>query len=284
MVYLLKFCMFFLVSALCFAQEPLTESEPCTELFGAPEFFAAYASGEAAFIDLDIEALESAYVKSKGMMFCLQGETQGMMAASFHRLTAMRAFVGGDRARVLQEFNRARLLHPGYDIPNHVAPSGHPLKVLYEEAKTMGEGELQRGVPPADGWLVVDGVRKGARPVDADVFIQVYTTDGHRQETVFVEAGGTMPVWGVEGPFTKARLKKGAASATLVSAVATSVFLGLSWKNRRIFDGPMTGDICSDNDEQCLDRYRDQTNALFWSSAGAGALTFGFGGLTVYAW
>jgi hypothetical protein len=276
--------MFFWASALCFAQESSADSEPCTDLFGPAEFFAVYSSGEAAFIDLDVEALETSYLKSKGMMFCLQGEIQGMVAASFHRLTAMRAFVAGDRDRVLQEFNRARLLHPGYNIPNHVAPLGHPLKLLYEEAETMGEGELEHGVPPADGWLVVDGVRKGARPVDADVFIQVYNLDGVRQETVFLAAGDTMPVWGVESQIDKARIKKAGVSGAAVSALAAGVFWGLSRKNRRIFDGEMSADVCSQNEAQCLDQYRDQTNMFVWSSVGAGVLTFGFGGLTVYAW
>ena len=148
----------------------------------------------------------------------------------------------------------------------------------------MGEGELQRGVPPEGGWLVVDGVRNGARPVAADVFVQVYTLDGNRKETVFVAAGETMPVWGVEGAFAKERLRTPAIVATGVSALATGVFWGLSWKNRLLFDGDVESTSCTLGADQCLDHYKDRTNALVWSSVGAGALTLGFGGLTVYTW
>ncbi len=281
-------CWFLLILSPCsLAQEAAQRDATveCEKFFVVDAFFAANAKGEQAFIDLDEEALEAAYLESKGILQCLQGEMQGMMAAAFHRMTAMRAFVQGERDRVLQEFNRARLLHPGYEISNAVAPEGHPLRLLYEESKTMGEGELQRGIPPADGWLVVDGVRKGARPVAADVFIQVYKMDGTRIETLFLPAGAEMPAWGVEGGFDKQRLKIPAAVATGVSAVATGVLWGLSWKNRNIFDGEMTPEVCPEGTtEDCLDQYRDRTNVLAWSSVGTGALTLGFGGVTIYAW
>lgn len=272
-----------LAPALSWAQE-VPAAEPCTTLFSVADFFAANAKGEVAFSDLDEEGLEAAYLESKEALSCMQGEIQGMMAASFHRMTGMQAFVAGDRERVLQEFNRARLLHQGYAIPDNVAPKGHPLKVLYQESKTMGEGELQRGIPPDGGWLVVDGVRSGARPVAADVFIQVYTLDGIRQETVFLRAGEFMPAWGVESSFSKERLRKPAIMATGISAVAIGIFWGLSWKNRYLFDGDMGASPCSEGADQCLDQYRDKTNAMVWSSVGASVLTLGFGGLTVYTW
>jgi len=267
------------------AQEPDAQTEECEQLYSAREFQDANKKGETAFANLDAEGLDAAYAESKQMLQCIQGEIQGMMAAAFHRLTAMVAFVAGDRDRVLQEFNRARLLYLGYEIEDDVAPEGHPLRLLYEESKTMGEGELQRGIPPADGWLVVDGVRNGARPVSADVFIQVYNMDGTRIETVFLPAGEEMPAWGVESVFAKERLKMPAMVATGASAIATGVLYGMSWKNRRTFDGEMTADVCpSGIVEECLDSYRDRTNLLGWSAVGAGVLTLGFGGVTVYAW
>ena len=212
-----------------------------------------------------------------------------MMAAAFHRTTAMVAFLEGDRKRVLQEFNRARLLHLGYEIPARVAPEGHPLWLLYQEAKTMGEGQLERGVPPADGWLVVDGVRNGARPVDADVIVQVYTMDGARQETVFIAAGGEMPAWGIESVFTRESIRRPAAIATGVSALTTGILYGLSWRSRGIYEGEMTADVCpvvgsEINQADCLDSYRDQTNLLSWSAVGTGVLTLGFGAVTLVSW
>ena len=261
----------------------------CGEMRDSSEFFDATKRAEEAFAGLDEDGLQSAYVDSRDVLQCLQGEIQGMMAAAFHRTTAMVAFVGGDRERVLQEFNRARLLHLGYEIPGRVAPEGHPLWQLYAESKTMGEGVLQRGIPPADGWLVVDGIRNGARPVDADVFIQVYGMNGERSETLFLAAGEEMPAWGVESVFSRDRLKKPAAIATGVTALATGVLYGLSWKNRLIYDGEMTGEVCPTgesgvNKADCLDTYRDRTNLLSWSAVGTGALTLGFGALTVYSW
>lgn len=261
----------------------------CEELRDAQEFFAATAAAETAFAGLNEEGLREAYSRSLEILLCLQGEVQGMMAAAFHRTTAMVAFLEGDRKRVLQEFNRARLLHLGYEIPARVAPEGHPLWLLYQEAKTMGEGQLERGVPPADGWLVVDGVRNGARPVDADVIVQVYTMDGARQETVFIAAGGEMPAWGIESVFTRESIRRPAAIATGVSALTTGILYGLSWRSRGIYEGEMTADVCpvvgsEINQADCLDSYRDQTNLLSWSAVGTGVLTLGFGAVTLVSW
>ena len=153
----------------------------------------------------------------------------------------------------------------------------------------MGEGQLQRGIPPADGWLVVDGIRNGARPLDADVVIQVYSMDGVRQETLFLPAGEEMPAWGVESVFSKERLRKPAAIATGVTALATGVLYGLSWRNRQIYDGAMTSDVCPSsgaeiNKAECLDMYRDRTNVLSWAAVGTGVITLGFGAVTVVSW
>ena len=153
----------------------------------------------------------------------------------------------------------------------------------------MGEGQLQRGIPPADGWLVVDGVRNGARPLEADVVVQVYTMDGERQETVFLAAGDDMPAWGVESVFTRESIRKPAAIATGVTALATGVLYGLSWRSRGIYDGEMTADVCpvvgsEINKADCLDSYRDQTNILSWSAVGTGVLTLGFGAVTIVSW
>ena len=122
-------------------------SNECETLQDAQVFFEATAQAEKAFAELDEDGLLAAYQDSRQVLQCLQGEIQGMMAAAFHRTTAMVAFLQGDRQRVLQEFNRARLLHLGYEIPARVAPEGHPLWKLYQESKTMGEGVLQRGIP-----------------------------------------------------------------------------------------------------------------------------------------
>ena len=271
-----------------FASEGSVESS-CEDRRDAQEFFAATSAAESAFASLDEEGLRSAHDTSLEILMCLQGEVQGMMAAAFHRTTAMVAFLEGDRDRVLHEFNRARLLHLGYEIPARVAPEGHPLWLLYQEAKTMGEGQLQRGIPPADGWLVVDGVRNGARPLDADVVVQVYTMDGELQETVFLAAGDDMPAWGVESVFTRESIRKPAAIATGVSALATGVLYGLSWRSRGIYDGEMTAEVCpvvgsGINKADCLDSYRDQTNILSWSAVGTGVLTLGFGAVTIVSW
>ena len=153
----------------------------------------------------------------------------------------------------------------------------------------MGEGQLQRGIPPADGWLVVDGVRNGARPSDADVVIQVYAMDGMRQETLFLSAGEEMPAWGVESVFTRENIKKPAAIATGATAVVTGLLYGLSWRSRQIYDGAMTAEVCPSsgtgiNKADCLDTYRDQTNLLSWSAVGTGVLTLGFGAVTIVSW
>jgi hypothetical protein len=167
MIQSLKFAAIALAPALCWAQnEPAPD--PCPELFSAADFFAANAKGEAAFADLDAEALEAAYLESKNALF--------------------------------------------------------------------------------------------------------------------LRAGEPLPAWGVESGFSKERLRKPALAATAISTVATGVFWGLSWKNRLLFDGEIAATPCSLGPDQCLDQYRDKTNAMELSSLGAGAITLGFGGLTVYTW
>ncbi len=269
--------------------EDFIRRAPCEDPSSAQEFFTAISAAESAFAGLDEDGLRGAYSLSREILLCLEGEVEGMMAAAFHRTTAMVAFLEGDRQRVLHEFNRARLLDLEYEIPARVAPEGHPLWLLYQESKTMGEGQLERGIPPAGGWLVVDGVRSGARPLDADVVVQVYATDGKRSETLFLPAGEDMPTWGVGSVLTRENIKKPAAIATGVTAVATGLLYGLSWRSRRIYDGPMTAAVCppsgsENNKARCLDTYRDQTNLLSWSAVGTGVLTLGFGAVMVVSW
>jgi hypothetical protein len=259
------------------------------------EFREIVAAGEAAFVALDRDGLNSAYELGRATLMCFEVQQTAESASAFHRLTAMVDFVSGDHDMARSEFHRARVLQPGYELPPRVAPEGHPLAELYEDSmRTFAQETLEAGVPPLDGFLIVDGVRGGARSLQADVVVQVYDMTGTLTETVWIEAGAQMPLWGPPPSEAFANeIRRPLTIGAGVSLVASGLLYAMSRSRRANFDSnewlseqaSVWGVDNPDQEfpaEEILRDLSSEIDALSYGSLGAGILAAGLGvGLTM---
>ncbi len=248
---------------------------------------------------MDIDGLVRARDEAATHLECVSEPVTLEVAAAFHRLIAMVAFTEQDRDRALGEFHAARRLMPGYQIPEDVAPPGHPLVTLYEESVTAAEGEPQPVNPPVNGWVTVDGVRGSPVPSGISTIIQAFESDQTLVETVWWQPGQPLPSWGPDPALVDTQglgkvLSFGGAGASLVASGAL-VFAG--WRSHCKFwytDAGFVGDgadTCGffegsfseplNPEGDALQDQRRLTNGLLLGAGAAGALAIGLGVVAV---
>src|SRR3989339_1248072 len=186
--------LFLLVLLLCLLPGHLLAV--CVQPASVVELAQASRLAEEAFANLDADGLltQSSLARTK-VLPCVQEMITKRNAAAFHRLMALEAFINGDESRVMSELHAALILEPGYLFPENVAGSGHPLLVLYKRAETLDDGVAERTYPPANGYMMVAGVRNAARYSKIPVIIQAFGPHGELLETRYVQPGEASPNW-----------------------------------------------------------------------------------------
>lgn len=244
------------------------------------DFTAASASGEAAFADLDSDALNRALVAGARALTCLTDPVGTKDAAAFHRMIALAAFTRHDLANARAEFHAARRLEPGYVIPESVAPQGHPLTALYEESATADEGELQAVQASAGGWIVVDGVRGSPRPVGVSVILQRFDALGKLESSVYLPAKAPLPSWATPPKaVTRKGTHTGFIAGTSAAAVAGGVTYGIALGTKARFMD--LEDPVADAD---LPGLQSRANTLTYASIGVGVVALALGTVTIVTW
>jgi len=252
---------------------------PCPEATSPEDFLHGVQRGEQAFAQMDLPGLHTARDEALGDLVCLGGKISPQVAAAFHRLMALEAFTAGDRALVLAEFHAARRLEPGYAIPHDVAPVGHPLVHLYEQAADAAEGALEPPIPPLNGYVMVDGIRGAPRPSGISTVLQIYEDD-ELVETLLLGAGERMPTWGPMPleELQRKRFRLGLYGGAGVAAVAaTGLFIG-----HRVAYSRFWSDDADALPSEELGQLRTTSNALLASSAGVGVAALGLGLVAVW--
>ena len=267
--------LFFLTASAAWAAPP----GPCPDGgTTVAEFQAAARAGEAAFAAIDLQGLTQARDAALAVIPCLGERLPLAVAADFHRLMALAAFTSGDEQLVLAEFHAARRLVPGYQVPESVAPPGHPLLQLYDWSDDADEGRQDPTVGPPGGHVVVDGVRGAARPRGISNIVQVYDAGERLIETRYLAPGEETPAWGplpeeLASARRRHRLFGGTAIAFAATAVTTySVSLATAAR------------FHAETDTAQLPLLRTRTNSLYWASVGTGAAALAFGTVTVLTW
>ncbi len=157
----------------------------------------AVANGQQAFANRNVEELMTAKLSASTMLDCLQVPVSPADAAGFHRLMALAAFATNrDLAKL--EFYAARRLEPGYDIPQEVAPEGHPLVLFYNESASVNPGELQVIYTPANTYVVVDGVRGGQRATGIPSILQLMDESGGVIDNAYLLPREGLPSWAMD--------------------------------------------------------------------------------------
>ena len=262
----------------------VAQAADCSEAASLSDFVSASAKAEEAFASMDIVTLNAVKGYALDLLPCLGEKVTTAEAATFHRMVALAAFTDGDEELVLAEYHAARRLEPGYAISETVAPEGHRLRELYEQSVDAAEGELHAMMPPAGGFLVVDGVRGAPRPDGISVIVQVFDDTGALTETLLLERGADTPSWAPapepeplpaapvepepDGDRNVGRVVSFVGAG--VAAASAGVLYGIAaQKHDTYYNGGLVGQEREDE--------RQETNTFFFSSVGAGVVAVGLG-------
>ena len=260
--------------------EPLPAEKPCRGVKSLADFIKLTTQGETAFRALDVEGLNEAANEARRMVPCLGDRVRPVDAAAFHRLQALSAFANRKEGRTLREFHAARRLDPGWMGISDVAPAGHPLLTLYEASLTAVESRLEPIQPPPGGFVNVDGIRGAPRPVGLSSIVQVYASDTHLLQSLFLAGDQATPVFGTawKPDDPKGRLAKkmviGFAIADTVGALGC---YALSVQARKRFDDESTP-------YSELESLQGRTNTMFMASAIMGGAAVVLGATAVISW
>ncbi len=271
----------------------------CDQSSTLQDFQYAATLGERAFAGMDIDGLVRARDSAAQHLECVDQAVSADVAAAFHRLLAMVAFTEQDPSSALAEFHAARRLNPGYQIPEDVAPVGHPLITLYEQSLTAAVGELLPVNPPVNGWVTVDGIRGAPVPSGISTILQAFESNQTLVETVWHRPGEPVPSWGpdpalIEPTGLGRGLALGGAGA---SVLASGVLAYAGWRSNcqfwytdagfvgegqgtcGFFEGRITEPLSADG--SALEDQQRLTNGLLVGAGTAGALAIGLGVVAV---
>jgi hypothetical protein len=240
------------VSLLVFCLLPRLVLAACDQPTSVVQLSDASRLAEEAFAKLDADGLltQSSLARSQ-ILPCVQEIITKRNAAAFHRLMALEAFINGNESRVVSELHAALILEPGYLFPENVAGPGHPLLALYKRAETSDDGVAERTYPPANGYMMVAGVRNAARHSKTPVIIQAFGPHGELLETRYVQPGEASPNWsgnvfgltaedlGIKHPLLDSKPWYIAGTVTLV---ASAVLYGIALNQKHQYTDPATSD------------------------------------------
>lgn len=269
--------MLFLLAASAMAQDGAECASPTT----LSQLKDATVRGEQSFANLDIEGLNQAATDAQTALPCLAEPITPRDVAAYHRLMGMHAFASQERDRVQAEFHAARKADTGYELPEEVAPVGHPMIAAYEQAVLTDEGERQEPVPPEGGYVTVGGVRGASRAELSPAILQVFEPGDDLTETLYLPPGAALPMWGpLPEPLPEpANLRRPLLAATAATGAVALGLQGVAISSRRAFRD--TADPASDPQ---LETLYARNRATFFSSVGVGAVAVGLGTVTLLVW
>ncbi|MCB9766228.1 MAG: hypothetical protein H6739_41015 [Alphaproteobacteria bacterium] len=265
----------------------------CPEATDSQALVAAMGAADAAFAGMQIEAFDEAYNRAHVLLECLGEPLLPPDAAQLHRLDGYALFLEQQEVQAQASFAAAARIQPAYNLPASLAPEGHPMRDAYEAARAAPAAEPQVFPPPAEGYLVVDGLRAASRPTGQPAIVQLIALDGSVLWTQMVGPDQSPPEYAVKqeavtvvqpppgdplppAPTPKAR-PVGLIAATGGALVATGLcYLGAT-ASYNTFHDPETP-------YQTVGGVYSRTRALTAGTFIAGAATLGLGAVTVVRW
>ncbi len=131
-------------------------AEPCEQRVSTQDLTLSLEDVEAGFQRMDAEVVRASCAEALRQLGCLGEGLDPHLAAGFHRAQALGRYVEGDNDGTLASFRSARMLEPAHALSELLAPEGHPLQLLYEQAAPQGDSSgsatkarvLGDGLPP----------------------------------------------------------------------------------------------------------------------------------------
>ena len=152
---------------------------------------ADLTAAESAFEKRDKVAMVTAAEKARSDLPCLKDAVTPALAARFHRVQGLRAFLQQDEGSAIRSFAAARAIEPNYALPETMVPAAHPARVLYEMAPVAVASFAP--VPAVAGSLRLDGRDLQARPTDRPVIYQLFDEKGGVVTTFCLQPSDPLP-------------------------------------------------------------------------------------------
>jgi hypothetical protein len=126
------------------------------------------------------------------MIPCLGEVIEPMGASTIHLLMGLDSFGQKDLEGATLAFAAARSASSGYQMPESVAPAGHPLHAAFATIP-VDNPETQEVSLSTGMTLYVDGKESTARPAAWPALVQLTRADGTTQHTVYLSASDPIP-------------------------------------------------------------------------------------------
>lgn len=165
-------------------------SEGCTERVNPQDWAVQLGQVESAFARLDHPGFLQSMEVAGRQLSCLGNPVSPELAARYHRLMGLDAFVRHDEESARLAFAAARAADPMGALPPELLPVGHVARALSESASTPGDA-VTLWVPAGTTYWF-DGLASSARPSDRDTLLQVETA-GRITQSAHLRAGEPLP-------------------------------------------------------------------------------------------
>lgn len=176
-----------LLSALALAQDA-----PCT---ATPEDVdLSLQDAESAFEMGDEPGTTMALKRAEMTLPCLSAVLPTPIAARFHRIEGLVAFIGGDEMTAAQSFGSARLLDPSYAWPESLVPAGNDLLNVYTAFDVSKVKKAKVAAAP-QGSLFIDGQPAKKRAEGMPVILQLADPAGTVVQTAWIRGEDPLPTW-----------------------------------------------------------------------------------------
>ncbi|RME22682.1 MAG: hypothetical protein D6798_15240 [Deltaproteobacteria bacterium] len=270
----------------------------CSARVTTADLDAALALAESAYADADLPALEAATAHAAELLPCVDAIVSRELAARYHRVAGLQAFVEGQEDAAERAFAAARAIDPSYRFPPELVPPGNPVLDHYRAIPVDAPKTLP--VPaPAEARIYFDGVETLQRPLSWPSVVQLAEDDGTVIATAWVEANGELPAYRPEGvavaappsdlpatadaatdlaatpspspgPSAMSRKWPWVAGSAAMAVTTGALFAASRSAASTYYDPQTTG-------EEELSTLRSRANGLLFASAGTAAATVGLG-------
>lgn len=156
-----------LLTVLAFAECP---EEPVTAVR------EGVAQMEVAFVDLEEALFADARKRVDDALPCVTYPMDLRDILALHRAMALAAFMDGDMTASRKSWGAVKHLRPGWQPSPEVAPEGHLIRALFEDAEAEGE-LVELDLAPTGGWLI-DGRPGSAVPSQRAFLLQAVGDEG----------------------------------------------------------------------------------------------------------
>lgn len=240
----------------------------------------AVARAEVAFVQMNGDTFAGSMAETDTALSCQTEPLSAIQIAAVHRVRALDAFFSGDEPSVVLAFEALLATMPGYELPVDIAPVGHPLRKLFDEARLFSVREVFVLPEPREGWLTIDGRRGIEAPAARPFVFQRFDPTGLVLDTEYVAVGRPVPVYPASTPAAqplttqiideprKRKVSGALVGSGLLLAAAGATAYGLAFPARADYD-----EAVLQGDKPLIQRAYTQTNVL--TGVGIGAVTSG---------